>query len=159
MNASQRRIGRSLWVGIGAAILLSGCATVTGWYDGMTGWVGGVFSSGVKVTLSGSEEVPPVTTSAKGSGTITVKDDGSISGSITTSGVAAFAAHIHMAERRTMNGGIIVPLTKTSDNVWSVPAGAKLNQAQMAAFKAGLLYVNVHSAAYKGGEIRGQIKP
>jgi len=152
MNASQRRIGRSLWVGIGAAILLSGCATITGWYDGM-------FSSGVKVTLSGSEEIPPVTTSAKGSGTITVKDDGSISGSITTSGVAAFAAHIHMAERRTMNGGIIVPLTKTSDNVWSVPAGAKLNQAQMAAFKAGLLYVNVHSAAYKGGEIRGQIQP
>ena len=38
----------------------------------------------VKVTLSGSQEVPPVTTSATGSGTITVAADQSIAGSIKT---------------------------------------------------------------------------
>ena len=34
-----------------------------------------------------------------------------------------------------------------------------LTDAQYEAFKAGNLYVNVHSAANKGGEIRGQLKP
>jgi hypothetical protein len=54
---------------------------------------------------------------------------------------------------------VIIPLTKSGDGTWSVPAGAKLTDAQYAAFKAGDLYVNVHSAANKGGEIRGQLKP
>jgi CHRD domain len=40
-----------------------------------------------------------------------------------------------------------------------IAAGAKLNDDQMKAFKAGELYVNVHSDANKGGEIRGQLKP
>ncbi len=119
----------------------------------------GVASAGdVKVMLSGSQEVPAVTTSASGSGTITVGDDMSISGSVTTTGVAGTAAHIHMAAAG-QNGPVIVPLTKSGDNGWAVPAGTKLTDAQFAAFKAGNLYVNVHSEANKGGEIRGQIKP
>jgi hypothetical protein len=112
----------------------------------------------VKVMLSGSEEVPAVTTSASGSGTITVGDDMSISGSVTTTGVAGTAAHIHTAATG-QNGPVTIPLTKSGDNGWAVPAGTKLTDAQLAAFKAGNLYINVHSDAHKGGEIRGQIKP
>ena len=110
------------------------------------------------VTLSGAQEVPPVTTGASGSGTITVGADKSVSGSVTTSGVAVTAAHIHVAAP-DKNGPVIIPLTKTSDNTWSVPAGAKLTDAQYESYKAGDLYVNVHSAANKGGEVRGQLKP
>ena len=112
----------------------------------------------VKVTLSGSQEVPPVTTSASGTGTITVKDDKTVSGSVTTNGVEGVAAHIHIAPAGK-NGPPVVTLTKTSEGVWTVPEGAKLTDEQYAAFKSGGLYVNVHSAANKGGELRGQLKP
>jgi hypothetical protein len=77
---------------------------------------------------------------------------------VTTTGIVATAAHIHMAAKG-QNGPVIVPLSKTADNVWSVPAGAKLTDAQYDAYKAGNLYVNVHSAANKGGEIRAQLQP
>lgn len=111
-----------------------------------------------KVTLSGAQEVPPVQTSAAGSGTITVNDDMSVSGSVTTKGIKGVAAHIHEAAPGK-NGGVAVPLEKKSDNEWAVPAGAKLTDAQYKSYKAGDLYVNVHSAAHKDGEIRGQLKP
>ena len=111
----------------------------------------------INVTLSGAEEVPPVSTAARGSGSFTIGDDGAVSGSVTTTGVQGPMAHIHMAARG-QNGPVIVPLTKSGDT-YTAPAGAKLNDAQMAAFKAGNLYVNVHSAANKGGEVRGQLNP
>jgi len=116
------------------------------------------FGADVKVALSGDQEVPAVKTAAAGSGTITIADDKSVSGSVTTTGVAATMAHIHMAGAGK-NGPVIVPLEKNGDNGWKVPAGAKLNDDQMKAFKAGDLYVNVHSAANPGGEIRAQLKP
>jgi len=50
-------------------------------------------------------------------------------------------------------------LTKKGDNEWVLPEGAKLSDDQFQSFNAGNLYVNVHSAAYPGGEIRAQIKP
>jgi CHRD domain-containing protein len=134
--------------------VLSGCETMSSAWDSTKS----VFA-GDNVKLSGSEQNPPVTTSASGSGTITVKDDKTVSGSVKTTGVVGTAAHIHMAPAGR-NGPVIVTLTKSSDgNTWSVPAGAKLTDAQYDAYKAGGLYVNVHSAANKGGEIRGQLKP
>jgi len=108
--------------------------------------------------LTGSQEVPPVSTTASGTSTITVGADKSVSGSVTTTGVAGTAAHIHQAAMG-QNGPVIIPLTKTADNVWSVPPGTKLTDTQYDAFKAGQLYVNVHSDAHKGGEIRAQLKP
>jgi hypothetical protein len=117
-----------------------------------------VAAQAINVSLSGSQEVPAVTTSASGSGTITIAPDLSVSGSVTTLGVDGTMAHIHMAATG-QNGPVIVPMTKTADQVWSIPTGAKLTDAQYQSFKAGNLYVNVHSAANKGGEIRGQLKP
>lgn len=108
--------------------------------------------------LSGAQEVPPVMSSATGTAMITIADDGAVSGDIKTTGIMGTMAHIHMAAMGT-NGGVIVPLAKTDDNTWSVPAGAKLSAEQLAAYKAGGLYVNVHSAMHKGGEIRAQLKP
>jgi hypothetical protein len=110
------------------------------------------------LTLAGDDEVPAVKTSATGSGSITVGADKSVKGSVTTSNIAGTAAHIHTGAAGA-NGPVIIPLTKKGDNQWIVPDGAKLSDDQFQSYNAGNLYVNVHSAAYPGGEIRAQIKP
>jgi len=120
--------------------------------------VGSVSAQTVQLFLSGAQEVPPVATSASGTGSITIGPDQSVSGSVTTTGVDGTMAHIHLAAAG-QNGPVIVPMNKTAEGVWTIPAGAKLNDAQFQSFKDGNLYVNVHSAAFRGGEIRGQLKP
>ena len=104
------------------------------------------------------EETPPVTTSASGTGTITIAADKSVSGTIKTVGIEGTVAHIHVGAPG-QSGPPIITLDKGADGVWSVPTGSKLTDDQYASFKAGNLYVNVHSAEHKAGEIRGQMKP
>jgi hypothetical protein len=146
MNAVKQFGKHSLWAVVGAVTLL------------LAGHSGPVLSDEIKVTLSGNQEIPPVTTSGSGTGTFNVGEDKSVSGTVTVSGLAVTVAHIHEAPAGS-NGPIIIPLTKTSDTVWVVPAGTKLTDAQYASYKAGNLYYNFHSEAHRSGEIRGQIKP
>jgi opacity protein-like surface antigen len=112
----------------------------------------------VAVKLTGDQEVPAVASMATGVGTLVIKSDKSVSGSIKTSGIEGTVAHIHLAEPGK-NGPPIITLNKTADNTWSVPDGSKLTDEQYKSFKDGNLYVNVHSAEHKGGEIRTQLKP
>lgn len=112
----------------------------------------------ITVTLSGNQEIPPVTTSATGTGTLTVGPDKSISGRVTVSGMTPTVAHIHEGAQGA-SGPIIVPLTKVSEGEWAVPDGVKLTDAQFDSFRSGKLYFNVHSEAHRSGEVRGQIKP
>jgi CHRD domain len=112
----------------------------------------------VAVKLTGDQEVPAVASAATGAGTIVIKNDKSVSGSIKTSGIDGTVAHIHLAEPGK-NGPPIITLNKTAENTWSVPEGSKLTDEQYKSFKDGNLYVNVHSAEHKGGEIRTQLKP
>ena len=112
----------------------------------------------VKVNLSGAGEVPPVTTTATGTGTIKINEDKSVTGSVTTKGIEGLAAHIHVGAAGK-NGPPVITLEQSSPGVWSVPKGSKLTDEQYANFKASELYVNVHSAAHKAGEIRGQLTP
>jgi hypothetical protein len=99
-----------------------------------------------------------VTTSASGAGTITIAADKSVSGTIKTTGIDGTVAHIHVGAPGVA-GPVIITLAKGEGGVWSVPPGSKLTDEQYASFKAGNLYVNVHSAEHKPGEIRAQLKP
>jgi hypothetical protein len=109
------------------------------------------------VTLSGANEVPPVSTSASGTGWVMVNPDRSVSAKITVTGMSATAAHIHQGAAGT-NGGVIVPFAKQGDDTFVAPPGASLTAEQYEAFKAGKTYVNVHSAKSPSGEIRAQLK-
>jgi hypothetical protein len=114
-------------------------------------------SGSQKLTLSGSQEVPPTSTGATGNAGITVGADCSVKGNISVSGMTATAAHIHQGAPGA-NGPVIVPFTKTAENTFASPENAKFSETQCAAYKAGNTYVNVHSLANPGGEIRAQLK-
>jgi hypothetical protein len=137
---------RQSWLPLGGALVLAfaafGCVAA---------------AADVTVTLAGVQEVPSVTSAATGTGTITVGADKSVHGSVTTKGIVGTAAHVHDAAAGK-NGPVVFLLEKQGDT-YTVPANAKLTDAQFASFNAGNLYVNVHSAAHADGEIRGQLKP
>lgn len=150
---------RLVSIGIAAALaMLAGCAgnqqgTSRGGSQGMRGGM----DHGVHLDLTGANEVPPVTTQASGMGMIMVGTDRSISGKVMTMSLGGTMAHIHQAAAG-QNGPVIITLEK-SGNQWLVPSGAILTEAQYAAYKEGKLYVNVHTEADKGGEVRAQLRP
>ena len=140
-----------------------------------------------KATLTPSEEVPAL--SNLGSGTFTMVidfGDTSFSYQLTYSGVSGTGAtqsHIHLAQKG-VNGGIMVffctnlgnsPGTQacpangtvggivTAANVGAGAAAQGIAAGEFAevlkAIRAGTVYVNVHSALFPGGEIRGQLVP
>jgi hypothetical protein len=146
MNGVKRIAGSLFRVALSVAVI---------W---VTGHSPAVLADEVTVALSGQNEIPPVTTSATGTGTLNIAPDKTVSGRVTVSGMSATVAHIHEAAAGS-NGAIIIPLTKASDNAWVVPAGARLTDAQYESYMAGTLYFNIHSEAHKSGEIRGQIRP
>jgi hypothetical protein len=128
------------------ALVVVGCA-------GMGG------GGGASLRITGAEEVPPVQTTASGTGSVTVASDRAVSGKFKLeNGSQMTAAHIHEGAPGA-NGPVIITLRKVADNEWEVPAGAKLTEAQYENYKAGRLYVNFHSAQHKGGEIRAQLRP
>jgi hypothetical protein len=131
-----------------AAALAGGCSEMSGMMHG---------SGGERVNLTGSNEVPAVTSSASGTGVVTVGSDCSVTAQISVTEMTATASHIHQGARGS-NGPVIVPFVKQGDNTFVAPPGAKMNEEQCRAFKAGNTYVNVHSAKYPGGEIRAQLK-
>jgi len=74
--------------------------------------------------------------------------------------------HIHGPAPVGLSAGVVrgfaangPPGTHVSpiDGVWRFTDGQSLTNARVAQLKGGLLYVNIHTANYTGGEIRGQI--
>ena len=145
---------RSLRASLAAVTLLAACSTAPPSY---------------KTTLTGDKEVPPVKTAASGLSDISARtgkcpppaassDCVLLVGTVQTNGLVATAAHVHQGAP-DKNGPVIVTLVTTGTNIWSVPVGTTLTDAQYKAYLAGELYVNVHTDENKGGEIRAQLRP
>jgi hypothetical protein len=111
-----------------------------------------------KADLKGSAEVPP--TDSKGVGTVDATYDTAskkLSWTVTYSGLTgpATAAHFHGPAAATANAPPVVPLTGSLTS--PIKGDATLTDAQATDLKGGTMYFNVHTAANKGGEIRGQV--
>ena len=111
----------------------------------------------MSIPLSGKNEVPPNSTT--GSGTARVELDGNtIKWNVTYSGLTGpvTAAHFHGPAAAGSNAGVVVPFTGPLASPFS--GQATLTPAQVDQVKQGLWYVNLHTAANPGGELRGQVK-
>jgi hypothetical protein len=136
---------------VAAAALAVGCTQ-------MSNMMGGDGKpAGEKVNLYGSNEVPAVTSSASGSGMVTVNSDRTVVARIVVVDMTPTAAHIHQGAPGS-NGPVIVPFVKQGDSTFVAAEGAKMTEDQYKAYKSGNTYVNVHSAKNPGGEIRAQLK-
>ncbi len=115
------------------------------------------------VPLSGAQQVPPVNTPGRGSADLTYDPaTRMLTWDITFSGLsgAATMAHIHGPAPTGKNAGVEVWLSEKGQPATSPIKGeATLTPAQAQQLMAGDTYVNVHTQAHPGGEIRGQIVP
>jgi len=108
-------------------------------------------------TLSNAAEVPPTTGNGSGSATVTLDPaTKQITYSVTYAGLSgpAAAAHIHCGAAAGANSGVAVAFPNAAS---PISGNATLTDAQMADLEAGKCYVNVHTAANKGGEVRAQL--
>ncbi len=150
--------------------------------------VGGSFAlakndkgGGVRAKLIGYNEVPSVSTAAKGQFRATIDHQDTIEYELSYAGIeggTAVAGHIHLGQRHT-NGGVSAFLCGGGDKPACPspggtvkgtidaadvigPAGQGIAAGQIdeliRAIRAGATYANVHSTVYPGGEIRGQVK-
>ncbi len=122
---------------------------------------GQIYPAQFTAALSGAAEVPATATSGSGVASMRLLN-GVLTYNINFSNLtsAASAAHIHGPGGTGQNAGILVPFP-------GVPAAASgtisgsvpLTSQQLLDLVSGLTYVNIHTATYGGGEIRGQILP
>jgi Cu/Zn superoxide dismutase len=110
-----------------------------------------------KADLKASNEVPVNTSTGTGSVAATFDTSSKkLNWTVTFSNLtgAATAAHFHGPAAAGKNAGVAVPIAGTAS---PMAGSATLTDAQAADLKAGKWYVNVHTAANKDGEIRGQV--
>lgn len=137
-------------------IALAATLVITGTAQAVTGY---------SAMLTGSQEVPPVATSATGSVTAVLNNAGTqLSLSVQFQNLIGTwtGSHVHGYAPAGSNAGVRFGFSPTLSNgnrdgvfngVWNLTATDVTN------LNAGLLYVNIHSTSFPGGEIRGQLMP
>ena len=115
------------------------------------------FADKMKATLDSKSQVPPNTSAATGTADLDYDPASKkLSWKLTYSGLTgpATMAHFHGPAEPGKNAGVAVPITPATS---PSEGSATLTDAQAADLVAGKYYVNVHTEANKGGEIRGQV--
>src|SRR6202035_1490321 len=121
-------------------------------------FAGPAFAEKMKATLSGKSEVPANSSAATGNADIDYDAaTKKLTWKLTYSGLSgpATAAHFHGPAEAGKNAGVAVAIPNASSS--PVSGSATLTDAQAADLTAGKYYVNIHTAANPGGEIRGQV--
>ncbi|MGA7073679.1 CHRD domain-containing protein [Bradyrhizobium sp.] len=121
-------------------------------------FAGPAFAEKFKAALDGKSEVPP--NASTGTGTADIDYDAAtkkLSWKLTYSGLSgpAKAAHFHGPAEPGQNGKVEVAIPGATSS--PADGSATLTDAQAADLEGGKLYINVHTEANPGGEIRGQV--
>jgi len=111
-----------------------------------------------RATLNGAAEVPPNKTGGTGTATATIDTDAkmlsytvqysNLSGPVT-------AAHFHGPAGEGKNAAVLIPIIAPLAS--PIDGMARLSDAEITAFQAGNVYVNIHTKENPDGEIRGQM--
>lgn len=113
-----------------------------------------------EANLGAAQEVPPAVSTATGSAELQFNENtNKLTWKVTYSGLTgpATGAHVHGPAPAGQNAGVVIPFTGNLD-AQPIMGEATLTPAQYADLAAGLYYVNIHSARFPGGEIRGQLR-
>ena len=111
----------------------------------------------LKADLKASDEVPPNDSKATGALTATFDDTSKVlswKGNVSGLSGPATAAHFHAGDPGK-NGAVVVPIPGADKGTFE--GSATLTEQQALDALAGRWYVNVHTVANKGGEVRGQL--
>ena len=108
------------------------------------------------ISADAGQEIPTNTSTATATGTLTLDQTTmALSGSVAVTGTDATVAHLHESVAGS-NGGVIISLEVDGATI-SVPESTAIAADQMQSMLAGNYYINIHSAAFAGGEIRDQL--
>jgi hypothetical protein len=122
------------------------------------------------VDFDGSQEVPPVITTGGATGYVVLSTDRStIDYSVTyrgLSGTLTAGGHFHTGAVGA-NGGVVKSIASSGDSAsnfikgqWKTTDGTQpLTAALVDSLIAGKMYMNFHTSAHPGGEIRGHVNP
>ncbi|HSI54864.1 MAG: CHRD domain-containing protein [Ramlibacter sp.] len=113
-----------------------------------------------EATLSSAQEVPPNSSPARGMAELQMNTNTNVLHyKVTYSGLSgpATGGHIHGPAAAGANAGVVVPFTGNL-NAQPVEGQVTITPTQYGDLAAGLWYVNIHSAQFPGGEIRGQLR-
>lgn len=110
-----------------------------------------------KATINGASETPVNSSMATGTATFTYNTATYIlNGTVTFSGLTPTGAHIHKGALGVA-GGVIFTLSSAPITSPISYTSVALDATQRADLMANMYYINLHSAAFPGGEIRGQL--
>ena len=113
-----------------------------------------------EANLTPSQEVPPANSTATGSAEVQFNaNTNKVTWKVTFNGLTgpATAGHIHGPAPVGANAGVVIPFAGNL-NAQPVMGEMTVTPAQYADMAAGLYYVNIHTARFPGGEIRGQLR-
>jgi CHRD domain len=121
-------------------------------------FAGPAFADKMKAALDGKSQVPPNTSAATGTADLDYDPASKkLSWKLTYTGLSgpATAAHFHGPAEAGKNAGVAVAIPNAGTS--PVEGSATLTDAQAADLASGKYYINIHTAANPGGEIRGQV--
>jgi hypothetical protein len=139
---------RTIVAGVALALTMAGCSSLRP----------DLHLAAFSTQMTGMNQVPPVKTLAGGRvDAVLDKNTRLLRWKLSYTGLSgpATAGHFHGPAAVGANAGVALPLGATLRS--PMEGRATLTAAQAADLLAGKWYVNIHTAAHPGGEIRGQM--